>query len=136
MWRQLIEATPWGARPRFLLRDRDRAYGRALVERTKRLGIETILPPIAAPQANAIAERVVGTLRRECLDHPIVVNERHLRLVLAEFVRHYNEARPHRALALEIPRGERGSHQAPDASRVRSREILGGLLYEYELEAA
>ena len=76
----------WGSGPRFLLRDRDRAYGREFVEHVKHLGIETILTPIAAPQANAIAERVVGTLRRECLDHLIIVNERHLRLVLREFV--------------------------------------------------
>ena len=136
VWRRLINATPWGSGPRFLLHDRDRAYGRGLVERAKHLGIETILAPIAAPQANAIAERVVGTLRRECRDHLIVMNERHLRLVLREFVRHYNQARPHRALDLEVPRGEYGREHAPDASRVRSRDIFGGLLHEYELAAA
>ena len=125
-----------GSGPRFLIRDRDRAYGRELVERARHLGIETILTPIAAPQANAIAERVVGTLRRECLDHLIVVNERHLRLVLREFVRHYNEARPHRALDLEVPRGASRGKPLPDAHRVRSRDILGGLIHEYELEAA
>ena len=70
-------------------------------------------------------ERLIGSIRRECLDHLIVVNERHLRVVLEEFVRHYNKARPHRALALEVPRGEYGWEQVPDASRVRSREILG-----------
>ncbi len=107
-----------------------------MVECAKHLGIETILTRIATPQANAIAERVVGTLRRERLDHLIVVNARHLQIVLAEFVRHYNEARPHRALALEAPRGVYGCEQAPDASRVRSHDILGGLLHEYEQAAA
>ena len=107
-----------------------------MVESVKHLGIETILTPIAAPQANAIDERVVGTLRRECLDHLIVVNERHLRLVLREFVRHYYETRPHRALALEVPRGEYECKHPPEASRIRSRDILGGLLHDYELAAA
>ena len=136
IWRQLTDATPGGSGPRFVIRDRDRADGRAFVERAKRIGIQSILTPIAALQANAIAERVVGTLRRECLDHLIVVNVRHLRLVLEEFARKYNQARAHRALALEVPRAEYGREQAPDASRVGSRDILGGLIHEYELAAA
>ena len=93
VWRQLIQATPWAAGPRFLIRDRDRSYGGDFLVRARRIGIETVLTPIASPQANAIAERLVGTLRRECLDHMIVLNERHLRHVLHEFVRHYNDSR-------------------------------------------
>jgi transposase InsO family protein len=79
VWRQLIEATPWGRAPRYLVRDRDAVYGRDFVPRARRLGIETLLTPIRAPRANAIAERLVGTLRRECLDHVIILNEAHLR---------------------------------------------------------
>ena len=71
VWRQLIEATPWNRSPRFLIRDRDRAYGGDFIARAKRIGIETVLTPVHAPQANAIAERLVGTLRRECVDHII-----------------------------------------------------------------
>jgi transposase InsO family protein len=103
VWRQLVEATPWGRTPRYLLRDRDAVYGRDFVPRARGLGIETLLTPIRAPRANAIAERLVGTLRRECLDHLIIVNEAHLRSVLAEFVRYYNYQRPHRTLALDTP---------------------------------
>ncbi len=77
VWRQLINATPWGTSPRFLLRDRDRSYGGHFVARARRIGTRTVLTPIATPQANGIAERLVGTFRRECLDHIIVVNERH-----------------------------------------------------------
>lgn len=88
--RQLIEATPWGRQPRYLLRDRDAVYGGDFAGRAKRLGIETLLTPVQAPRANAIAERLVGTLRREYLDRLIVVNEQHLRSVLAEFVGYYN----------------------------------------------
>ena len=87
VWRQLINATPWGNSPRFLIRDRDRSYGGDFIERAKRIGIHTVLTPIATPQANGIAERLVGTFRRECLDHIIIVNERHLRYALREFVR-------------------------------------------------
>ena len=103
VWRQLIEATPRGRRPRYLLRDRDAVYGDEFRERARRLGIETLLSPVRAPRANAIAERVIGTLRRECLDHLLVLNQQHLRVVLREFVRSYNADRPHRSLALEPP---------------------------------
>ena len=136
VWRQLIEAMPWNSGPRFLIRDRDRAYGPSFVPHARRLGIETVLTPIASPRANAVAERVVGTLRRECLDHVIIVNERHLRLVLREFVRHYNEQRPHRGLSLAAPRREPASEPPLHAHTVRGRPILGGLLHEYESDAA
>jgi transposase InsO family protein len=103
VWRQLIAATPWGRAPRYLVRDRDAVYGRDFVQRARRLGIETILTPIRAPRANAVAERLVGTLRRECLDQMVILNEAHLRAVLTEFVRYYNAERPHRTLALQTP---------------------------------
>ena len=131
VWRQLIEVTPWGRQPRYLLRDRDAVYGGDFRSRARRVGIESLLTPIRAPRANAIAERVVGTLRRECLDHLVVVNERHLRAVLREFVGYYNADRPHRSLGLETP------HRAtrPDAGPVRSRPVLGGLHHAYERAA-
>ena len=100
VWRQIIEATPWGSAPRFLIRDRDRSYGGDFVRRARAIGIETVLTPIQAPKANALAERVIGTIRRECLDHVIVLNERHRRRVLGEFVDYNNTARP----ALTCPR--------------------------------
>ena len=135
VWRQLINATPWGTGPRFLIRDRDRSYGGASVARARRIGIETVLTPIATPQANGIAERLIGTLRRECRDHVIVVNERPLRHVLRDFIRHYNEARPHQALALQVPAAPSRASPAT-SSRILSRPVLGGLTHEYEREAA
>jgi putative transposase len=96
VWRQLIEATPWGQKPRHLLRDHDAVYGRDFRQRARRIGIDAIATPVASPRANAIVERVIGTLRRECLDHLIVSNEEHLRSVLTEFVQYYNRERPHR----------------------------------------
>jgi transposase InsO family protein len=131
VWRQLLEATPWGRQPRYLLRDRDAVYGGDFSERARRLGIETLLSPVRAPRANAVAERVIGTLRRECLDRLIVVNERHLRTILAEFVGYYNAQRPHRTLGLETPI----QASRPSTGPIRPRAVLGGLHHTYERAA-
>jgi transposase InsO family protein len=131
VWRQLVQATPWGRVPRFLVRDRDRVYGPDFPARASRLGIRTILTPVQAPRANAVAERLVGTLRRECFDHLIVLNERHLRAVLAEFTTFYNAARPHRTLDLETPQPARRPRRGP----IRASPVLGGLHHAYERAA-
>src|SRR5262249_12986862 len=123
VWRQLVEATAWGRRPRFLLRDRDAVFGGDFAERAEALGVQTLLTPVRAPRANAVAERVIGTLRRECLDHLVVLNEAHLRKVLAEFTRFYNRDRPHRALQLQTPRPAAVVATGP----IRTRPVLGGL---------
>jgi transposase InsO family protein len=101
------------------------------VPRVRRLGIEPVLTPVRAPRATALAERVIGTLRREGLDHLLVLHARHLRAVLRAFVRQYNAARPHRGLGLQTPR----TAARPDAGPVRSRPILGGLHHVYERAA-
>ena len=98
---RVIEATPWGRVPRFLIRDRDRVYGSGFPARTASLGIGSIRTPVRAPRANAVAERLVGTLRRECCDHLIVHSEQHVRAVLTQFVAYYNAERPHQTLALD-----------------------------------
>ncbi len=128
VWRQLIEATPWGRAPRYLVRDRDAVYGRDFVQRARRSGVETVLTPIRAPRANAVAERLVGTLRRECLDHVIILNEAHPRSVLAEYAAFYNAERPHRALELGTP-----IHRIrPASGPIRASPVLGGLHHTYE----
>ena len=128
IWQQVREATPWGRQPRYLLRDRDAVYGGDFVQRARRLGIQTLLSPVRAPHANAVAERVIRTLRNECLDHLIIVNEQHLRMVLAEFVEYYNRERPHRSLQFDMPRPT----ARPAAGSVHSRPVLGGLHHVYE----
>ena len=107
VWRQVIRATPWGTTPRFLLRDRDRSHGRDFALRAAKIGIKAIQTPVRAPKANAVVERVIGTLRRECTDHIIVLNEQHLRGVLRAYLHYYNDLRPHRSLSLEAPVGPR-----------------------------
>jgi putative transposase len=90
-----------------------------------------VLTPVRAPRANAVAERVIGTLRRECLDHLIVLNERPLRSILAEFVGYYNRERSHRTLGLQTPQPVVRAAVGP----VRSRVVLGGLHHSYERAA-
>ena len=136
VWRQLMAATPWGLQPRYLVRDRDRCYGTAFIPRAARLGIQTLLTPVRAPKANAIAERVVGTLRRECLDHMIIINERHLRALLREYVNHYNRARPHRSLDLAPPSEPQLPGRPPNGAHLVARDVLGGLHHEYGWVAA
>ncbi len=133
VWRQVIEATPWGGRPRFLIRDRDRSYGGDFIAKARRIGIETVLTPIRAPQANGIAERLVGTLRRDCTDHIIPLGERHLRRVLLEYVAYYNATRPHQTLRQEPPEGPR---EVRVSGPVRGEAVLGGLHHRYERAAA
>jgi transposase InsO family protein len=131
VWRQLIAATPWGRTPRGLVRDRDAAYGRDFVRRARGLGIETLLTPIRAPRANAVAERLIGTLRRECLDHVVIVDEAHLRSVLTEFGRYDNLARPHRSLDLDTPIQRVRAATGP----IRASPVLAGLHQTYERAA-
>ena len=80
-----------------------RPNGRDFRQRARRIGVDAIATPVASPRANAVIERVIGTLRRECLDHLIILDERYLRSVLDEFVHYYNLERPHRTLRLETP---------------------------------
>jgi transposase InsO family protein len=131
VWRQLIEATPWGNKPRHLLRDRDAMYGRDFRQRARRMGIDAIATPVRSPRANAIVERLIGTLRRECLDHVLILDEPHLRSVLTEFVQYYNHERPHRTLGLQMPEPEPRSTTGP----IRSRAVLNGLHHVYERAA-
>ena len=128
---QVIEAIPWGSKPRHLLRDRDAVYGRDFRQRARRIGIDAIATPVRSPRANAVIERVIGTLRRECLDHLIILDERHLLSVLREFVTYYNQDRPHRTLGLQTPE----QRPRPTTGRIRSRPVLNGLHHVYERAA-
>jgi transposase InsO family protein len=127
IWQQLREATPWSRQPRFLIHDRDAVYGGDFDRRLASLGISGVRTPPRAPNANAVAERIVRTIRTECLDHLLVFDERHLRTVLAEFADYYNRDRPHRSLGLQSPLPSRVPARGP----VVSRPVLGGLHHVY-----
>ena len=124
---EMPEATPWGCRPAYLIHDRDAVYGRDFDARAGRLRIAGVRTPPRAPKANSIAERLVASIRRECLDHVVVINERHPRTVLAEFVHYYNNERPHRTLCLDSP----VPHESRGHGPVVSTPVLGGLHHDY-----
>src|SRR5450759_483064 len=131
VWRQLIEATPWDRKPRYLIHDYDRVWGADFGQRASGLAIKSLRTPIRAPRANSIAERWVRTARRECLDYLIPISERHLRWVLAEFVDYYNHDRPHRSLGLQVPFPGLTASQGG----IVVRPVLGGLHHVYERAA-
>ena len=124
----LVELDDRAAAFRFLIRDRDTKFTRAFDDVWRSTGAEIICTPIRAPNANAVAERWVGTVRRECLDHLIIVDEQQLRSVLTEFVQYSNVERPHRTLRLKTP----VPAQRAVVGSVRSRPVLGGLHYVHE----
>ena len=131
VWRQLIEATPWNRKPDYLIHDRDRVWGADLDRRTSWLGIKSLRTPIQAPRANAIAERCVRNVRRECLDHVTPISERHLRAVLSEFVDYYNRDRTHRSLGLQPPTPRPQSRHGG----ITVRPVLSGLHHVYQRAA-
>lgn len=121
---------------RFLLRDRDCKYTASFDAVFSAQGIRVIRTPIQAPKANAFAERWVRSVRRECLDWLLVGGRRHLEVVLAAYVDHYNAKRPHRGLGLRVPDGEGPQPvEFTSTAQLRRRDVLGGLIHEYELAA-
>jgi putative transposase len=138
--RELSMERPEGmTMPRFLIRDRDSKFTRVFDDVFASDGTQVIKTPIRAPNANAFAERWVRTVRQECLDWMLIWGRRHLERVLHEYVRHYNDQRPHRSLALHPPRGiDIGvvPGGVPAAVSVGRRDRLGGLVHEYYQVAA
>lgn len=134
--RNLLLELPKGDAPRFLIRDRDAKFSAPFDEVFRTEGTRIIQTPIRAPQANAYAERWVRTVRAECLDHLLILSRRHLDRVLAEYVEHYNRARPHRGIDLATPEGREGPVLTDGAPRIHRRDVLGGLIHEYEAVAA
>jgi putative transposase len=141
---QFREALPGGTPHRFVIHDRDAIFSAALDGEVARgIGVRVLRTPPQSPQANGFCERLVGTMRRECLDFLIPINERHLRRMLREWVGHYNSGRPHSSLGPGIPdRGQnsvesrKGDGRAVKNLRVIASPILGGLHHEYSWEQA
>jgi putative transposase len=123
---------------KFLIRDRDTKFTASFDAVFAADGIRIVRSPVRAPRANAICERVIGTLRRECLDRMLILGRRHLEVVLAEYVEHYNSHRPHRSLSQRSPSAT-DTPPAPledfDHTRLRRTDRLGGLIHEYRMVA-
>jgi transposase InsO family protein len=125
--RQLTEAYGWRSSPRYLVRDRDCVYGEVFVRRLRAMGIRDRPTAPRSPWQNAYAERLIGSIRREALDHVIVVGERHLRQVLSSYKRYYNEVRTHLSLNKDAPL----PRVVQSVGRILAQPYLGGLHHQY-----
>src|SRR5438132_1254283 len=125
--RQITEAFPWNEAPRYLIRDRDQVYGAAVRNRLRAMGIRD--KPIApgSPWQNGFAERLIGSIRRECVDHVIALGEAHLRGILQAYARYYNDLRTHRSLDKDAP----FSRPVQRIGSITSQPLLGGLHHHY-----
>jgi transposase InsO family protein len=125
--RQLTEAFPWDDAPQYLIRDRDRIYGTIVTRRLRSMGIRDKPTAPASPWQNGFAERLIGSIRRECVDHFVVLGEAHLRRILRVYARYYNNIRTHWSLAKDAP----VPRAIQQTGIITSRAILGGLHHHY-----
>ena len=134
---QLREATPYEEAPRFLIRDTDGTFGRHFAAGADGAHIDVVRIPPKSPNLNAVCERFLGGLRRECLDHVLILGEDHLRRVLAEWVRYFNGARPHQGIGQRIPSQSqsRQSDRAEPHGSIVAFPVLGGLHHDYRRAA-
>ena len=113
---QIIEAFSWDTAPKYLLRDRDAIYGSQFQQRVQSMGIEDVLSAPRSPWQNAFVERVIGSIRRDCLDHVVVLNDHHLKRILTGYFNYYHRWRTHLSLGMDGP--ESRSVQSPDLGKV------------------
>jgi transposase InsO family protein len=125
--RQLTEAFPWSTAPRYLVRDRDRIYGSIVPRRLRAMGIRDKPIAPASPWQNGFAERLIGSIRRECVDHIVVLGEAHLRRILESYARYYNDIRTHGSLDKDAP----AFRPIQRIGNIASHAILGGLHHHY-----
>ena len=131
---QMVEAFPEDTAPRYLLRDRNKIYGYDFRERIQGMGMEEVLSAPASPWQRAYLERLIGSVRHDCLDHVIVLGEGHLRRILKSYLAYYHRSRTHLALGQDAP--EPRSVQAPELGGVVELPEVGGLHHRYERRAA
>jgi len=131
---QMREAFPWDPTPRYLIRDRDGVFGAEFTRRVESMGIRQVLISPRSPWQSPYMERVIGSIRRECLDHVIILSEQHLRRVLREYVRYYHSSRTHLGLAKDCPYPRRV--ESPDLGMVYAEAMVGGLHHRYFRNAA
>jgi putative transposase len=134
---QLREATPFGQGPKYLIHDRDSKFGSRFARVAATSGIKLLKTPYHTPRANAICERFQGSVRRECLDHLLILQEKQLHRVLHAYVAYFNQARPHQGIGQQIPEQKAGSSCAttPKGSKVVAVPILAGLHHDYRKAA-
>jgi putative transposase len=132
--RQIVEAFPWETAPRYLLRDGDGIYGDAFLSAVKSFGIEGLRSAPGSPWQNPFVERIIGSIRRECTDHVIVLNERHLHRILSRYFEYYHRSRTHLSLDKDPP--ETRHVEPPEKGEIRAVPQVGGLHHRYTRAAA
>ena len=132
--RQILEAFPYDTGPRFLLHDRDKIFAGDVARRVRSMGIEEVLTAPGSPWQNAYCERLIGSIRRECLDHVVVLNERHLLRALRSYASYYHASRTHRALDGDSPDGR--AVEPPELGEVVAHAQVGGIHHRYARRAA
>ena len=133
---QIVEAFPWDTAPKYLLRDRDKTFGKRFQKRVWSMGIEEVLTAYRSRWQNAYVERLNGSIRRECTDHIIVWNERHLKKVLREYIDYYNNDRTHLGIKKESPTGRQNTKQTSISDCLVELPKVGGLHHRYEWRTA
>jgi putative transposase len=129
---QLREATPYGHTPKYLIRDNDRKFGSHFARVATTSGIKILRTPYRTPQANAVCERFLGSVRRECLDHFLIFGEQQLSRVLRTYIAYFNQARPHQGIQQQLPDPLASSAPFSDQSgKICAAPVLGGLHYDY-----
>jgi putative transposase len=131
---QIVDAFPDDSAPSYLLRDRDSVYGHVFRQRVKGMGVAEVLTTPQSPWQNPFAERLIGSIRRECLNHVLVLGERHLRRTLARYFAYYHRARTHLSLEKDAPHGR--AIERPELGKVISIREVGGLHHRYVRRAA
>jgi putative transposase len=132
---QLREATPNGLGPKYLIRDNDGKYGVLFDRVAEASGIEIVRIPYRAPRANAVCERFVGSVRRECLDHLLIFSDQQLYRVIKEYVGYFNRARPHQGIAQKIPEESRSEEPPRGKGKIIAFPVLNGLHHDYHRAA-
>jgi transposase InsO family protein len=125
--RQITEAFPWDEAPHYLIRDRDRIYGSVVTRRLRSMGIRDKPTAPSSPWQNGVVERLIGSIRRECVDHIIVLGEAHLRRILRSYACYYNGIRTHRSLDKDAP----VTRKIQRIGSIKAHAILGGLHHHY-----
>jgi putative transposase len=131
---QIVEVFPWDKTPRYLIRDRDRIYSAAFRQRIKHLGIKEVLIAPRSPWQNPYVERLIGSIRRECLEHVVILHEQHLQRVLTDYFTYYHRRRTHLSLAMDCPISR--PMEPPERGEVMALPAVEGLHHHYERRAA
>jgi putative transposase len=132
---QLREATPYTQAPRFLIRDNDSKFGQEFALMARTTGIELLRTPYRAPRANAVCERFLGGVRRECLDHLLIMSERQLYRVIREYIAFFNSARPHQGIQQKIPEKMARRGEEKGEGKIIAFPVLNGLHHDYQRAA-